>query len=214
MEKYQNKYRIKSHRRPMWDYSSDALYFLTLVTQNRICHLGSVIHTENQAFTQASDFGQIVLDEWYKTFEIRKELILHSFVLMPNHLHAIVEINNNHDGDVDVETHGRGSLHLHHQPTQTTKTSGSYLPNIIPNPPVRLPRSISSFIAGFKSAVNTKIDDFIDTHQLNIPKYNRYNHFFQPNYHDHIIRNEHEYLIIKRYIENNPAKWKNDPMYI
>ncbi len=41
-------------------------------------------------------------------------------------------------------------------------------------------------MAGFKSAVNTKIDDYIDENQLSIPKYNRNNHFFQPNYHDHI----------------------------
>ena len=33
---------------------------------------------------------------------------------------------------------------------------------IIPNSPIRLPKSISSFIAGFKSALNTKIDNYID----------------------------------------------------
>jgi hypothetical protein len=85
-----------------------------------------------------------------------------------------------------------------------------HLSQIQPNPPVRLPKSISSFIAGFKSSVNTKIDDYIDEHQLNIPKYNRNNHFFQPNYHDHIIRNEMEYQNISNYIKNNPFNWKND----
>jgi REP element-mobilizing transposase RayT len=78
------------------------------------------------------------------------------------------------------------------------------------NPAIRLPKSISSFIAGFKSAVNTKIDNFIDLHQLSIPKYNRNNHFFQPNYHDHIIRNESEFLQIKNYIKNNPLNWDTD----
>ena len=64
------------------------------------------------------------------------------------------------------------------------------------NPPelIRLPKSISSFMAGFKSAINRKIDDYIDDNQLNIPKQNRNNHFFQSNYYDRIIRNnvEHE----------------------
>jgi putative transposase len=60
-------------------------------------------------------------------------------------------------------------------------------------PFIRKPKSISSFIAGFKSVVNTKIDDYIDAHHLYIFKYNRNNHFFQSSYHDHIIRNDSEY---------------------
>ena len=85
---------------------------------------------------------------------------------------------------------------------------------IIPNSPIRLPKSISSFIAGFKSAVNTKIDNYIDEHQLDIPKYNKNNHFFQPNYHDHIIRNHFEYQTISNYINNNPMNWNNDKFYV
>jgi len=65
-------------------------------------------------------------------------------------------------------------------------------------------------MAGFKSAVNSKIDDYIDAQQLDIPKYNRNNHFFQPNYHDHIIRNEGEYHRIKAYIIDNPSRWHDD----
>ena len=65
-------------------------------------------------------------------------------------------------------------------------------------------------MAGFKSAVNTKIDDYIDENNMNIPKYNRNNHFFQPNYHDRIIRNKHEYWRIKNYIKQNPVNWDND----
>jgi len=77
----------------------------------------------------------------------------------------------------------------------------------------RLPKSISSFMAGFKSAVNIKIDDYIDAHHLDIPKYNRNNHFFQPNYYDHIIRNEQSYCRILEYIKNNPAKWTDDNLF-
>ncbi|HCT69761.1 MAG TPA: hypothetical protein DF409_00460 [Bacteroidales bacterium] len=67
-------------------------------------------------------------------------------------------------------------------------------------------------MAGFKSAVNSKIDDYIDQQNLNIPKYNRNNHFFQPNYYDHIIRNDQSYQTISEYIINNPANWKNDKL--
>jgi hypothetical protein len=128
-EKYKNRYRTTSHRLPGWDYSGNGYYFITLITQNRECHLGKI-----------------------------------------------------------VETHGRASL------------------------PIRKPKSISSFVGGFKSIINSKIDDYVDEHNLNIPKYNRNNHFFQPNYHDHIIRNENEYNRIAQYIVDNPIKWENDKL--
>lgn len=88
--------------------------------------------------------------------------------------------------------------------------SNEPIPHIKRNPAIRLPKSISSFIAGFKSAVNTKIDDYIDENRLEIAKYNRNNHFFQPNYHDQIVRNNRGYLRIKNYIINNPKNWEDD----
>ena len=204
MDKYKNKYRIKSHRKPYWDYSANALYFLTINTQNRICNLGKIV---NQKMI-LSDFGKIIDTEWYKSFEIRDELILHEFVIMPNHLHTIVEISSNDP----VEAHGRVPLQDRDR-VPLRMPNDTNLSSIKRNPPIRLPKSISSFIAGFKSAVNTKIDDYIDAHNLNIPKYNRRNHFFQPNYHDHIIRNNLEYQNISNYIINNPANWDKDTLH-
>ena len=216
MEKFKNKYRIPSHRKPNWNYSTDALYFLTLTTQNRECNLGEILNNK----IILSDFGKIIEYEWFQSFEIRKELILHEFVLMPNHLHTIVEIYNENHNTTNVETHGRENHNIHTNTHTNVETRGraslpigSELPSIKRNPPIRLPKSISSFIAGFKSAVNTKIDDYIDEHQLDIPKYNKNNHFFQPNYHDHIIRNEIEYQNSSNYIINNPSKWTEDKFY-
>ena len=221
-DKYKNKYRIKSHRMPGWYYSNNGMYFLTIVTQNRICNLGEIINAK----MVLSDFGQIVKNEFEKSFEIRDELFLNEYIIMPNHIHMIIVLddddiidgdigddnidnidgddgnignigdddengNENDDGDDDgdVQTHGRASLRIK-----------------IP----RQPKSISSFFAGFKSATNTKIDDYIDENNLDIPKYNKKNHFFQPNYHDHIIRNNNEYNRISEYIKNNPQKWNDD----
>lgn len=197
MDKYKNKYRIGSHRKPNWDYSADALYFLTIVTQNRECILGDVINSE----MVLSEMGKIVNAEFLKSFEIRDELFLHEYVIMPNHLHMIVEICNPtvEPHGLTVEPHGRAVQ----QSDRSDQKSG--LESIKRNMPIRLPKSISSFMAGFKSAVNTQIDNYIDEQNLNIPKYNRNNHFFQPNYHDHIIRNQFEYERIVRYIIGNPS---------
>ena len=212
-DKFQNKYRIPSNRMPQWDYSGNGIYFITIVTQNRECNLGRI----NNGEMIFSDFGKIVDDEWLKSFEIRDELFLDEYIIMPNHLHAIVLLKKSNNeqlfdfhgangtngtnetngaNETNVQTHGRASLQL-------TKPSNF----------IRKPQSISSFVAGFKSAVNSKIDDFIDEFGLNIPKYNGNNHFFQPNYHDHIIRNKSEYLRIKEYIIKNPLKWNDDKFY-
>ncbi|MEJ2055099.1 MAG: hypothetical protein P8X42_14355 [Calditrichaceae bacterium] len=216
-EKYKNKYRIQSHRLPGWDYSGNGYYFLTIVTQNRECKLGEICRRENGTIDmELSDFGKIVNNEWKKSFEIRNELYLDEFIIMPNHLHAIVVLEKPDSGDCNdptglgdlgdphdphvVETHGRASLQSGRASLQLPSSPQLF----------RKSQSISSFVGGFKSAVNAKIDDYIDDNELDLPKYNRNNHFFQSNYHDHIIRNENEYYRIKNYIINNPLNWKDD----
>jgi REP element-mobilizing transposase RayT len=173
---------------PNWDYSGNGIYFLSIITQNRICNLGNIINKK----MILSDYGKIVETEFLKSFEIRNELFLDEFIIMPNHLHTIVVLNK---PEIDIDSN-RANL-------QSIEQSE-------PLKLIRLPKSISSFMAGFKSSINSKIDDFIDDNQLNIPKYNRNNHFFQSNYHDHIIRNNTEFERIKNYIINNPANWEND----
>lgn len=211
--KFRNKYHIQSRRMPKWDYSGNGCYFITLVTQNREYHLGIIKNGE----MELSDFGKIVETEWHKSFKIRNELFLDDYIIMPNHLHAIVVLkksvydspNSSDTHNTPIETHGPNL------PVVETHDRASLLQDIndraYPHPSFyRKTKSLSSFIAGFKSVVNSKINDFIDEHNLDISKYNRNNHFFQPNYHDHIIRNQREYHRIKNYIINNPANWDGD----
>lgn len=186
------------------------MYFITIVTQNRKCNLSKITLKPGRGYPpkpemELSDFGKIVEMEWYKSFEIRNE-----FIIMPNHLHAIVEICNTDEFENESHPASFSPSTPPPQPFPSNDTNNFEILPIKRNPPVRLPKSISSFIGGFKSAVNSKIDDFIDAKNLPIPKYNRNNHFFQPNYHDHIIRNQVEYSNIKNYIINNPLNWYKD----
>ena len=71
-------------------------------------------------------------------------------------------------------------------------------------------KSISSFVAGFKSSTIKQIDDWIDSNNLPMAKFNKNNPLWQSNYHDHIIRNETEYQNISDYIVRNPIDWKED----
>jgi len=220
ISKYKNKYRTDSHRLRGWDYSANGMYFITLVTQHRICNLGEIVNQQ----MQLSDFGKIVDTEWKKSFKIRNELFCNEYIIMPNHLHTIIILKKTDEIDTAdgrfgivatndqpnvedapiVEKDGRPSLRRENDIlANNTKKQLNF---------VCLPKSISSFIAGFKSAINSKIDDYIDENNLDIPKYNRNNHFFQPNYYDHIIRNKTEFLRIKNYIINNPQNWETDTL--
>jgi len=118
-EKFRNKYRIPSNRLRGWDYASNGHYYITIVTAGRERLFGDIVNGE----MVLNDLGQIVYDEFFKSFELREELFLGEFVLMPNHLHAIVILDKTKctddvvgmPGRVEtpdrVETHGRASLH-------------------------------------------------------------------------------------------------------
>jgi len=185
MAKFQNRYRIESHRKPGWNYADAGDYYITICIENMQCILGVV----KDAKMKLNDFGKIVQAELVKSIDIREELQLGEFVVMPNHIHAIIILNGNVD---TAETHGCASVRNDVQM------------------PYRRPKSISSFVAGFKSAVISAVDDFIDEQALDIPKYNRRNKFWQSNYYDHIIRNQPEYDRIAKYIGDNPQKWDRD----
>jgi len=216
-KKYKNKYRIESNRMPAWDYSANGRYFITLVTQNRECNLGEIKMINKIPTMILSEIGKIIKTEFLKSFEIRKELFLDEYIIMPNHLHAIVILKRNIIGLIGldiVEPHGRAAQQFQSRAqnqSQPQKQSQSQKQN---QPPklIRKPKSISSFIGGYKSAINTKVDNYIDDNNLDIPKYNKNNHFFQPNYHDRIIRNDAEYNRIKNYIKNNPKNWIDDKL--
>jgi putative transposase len=98
MALFKNKYRIESARFPGWNYSSPGCYFITVCTYNRIHLFGEIANKK----MHLNEYGNIVFDEWNKSFDIRDELFPDEFIVMPDHLHAIVHLI--------VETSGRTSL--------------------------------------------------------------------------------------------------------
>ena len=223
-DKFRNKYRIPSNRLRGWDYASSGHYYITIVTAGRNRLFGDIVNGE----MILNDLGQIVYDEFFKSFELREELFLGEFVLMPDHLHAIVILDKSKCTDdvvgtcgrvetpdrVEtcgrVETHGRASLQSQRQYQRQSQSQN-------PQPPTtpqfqRQPKSISSFVAGFKSSTIKQIDDWIDSNNLPMAKFNKNNPLWQSNYHDHIIRNETEYRHISDYIVRNPMEWKEDTL--
>jgi len=87
---FQEKYKIKSNRLSYWNYSSDGFYFITLCTKDRINYFGKIKH----GMICLNKYGSIICQEIYKTSLIRKNVIIDEFVVMPNHVHLVLEINN------------------------------------------------------------------------------------------------------------------------
>ena len=90
MSLYKDKYRIESTRLKNWDYSSDGYYFITICIKIRRHFFGKIINNE----MRLSDIGEIVLQEWNKSFDIRTELFCDCFVIMPDHIHGVILIKN------------------------------------------------------------------------------------------------------------------------
>ena len=72
--------------------------------------------------------------------------------------------------------------------------------------------TISNGTSKAPSPTNAVIPHFVST-------FKRFCHrdaggiIFQRSYHDHVVRGDADYLKIWEYIENNPAKWKEDCFY-
>lgn len=71
-----------------YDYSRSGDYFVTICTFNKECVLGRIVDGE----MQLSACGRLAYDEWSRSGQIRREVELDVFVVMPNHVHGIVRI--------------------------------------------------------------------------------------------------------------------------
>ncbi len=176
MERFKDIYRIPSARADWWDYSRNGIYFITICTSGHDLYFGKIINE----LMILSNIGELVREEWEKSFKIRKELFCDSFVIMPNHIHAILRIDNQ-------------ATAVYLSKNKTTIDPEDIL--------FRRPKSIPSFVAGFKSAVTSKAI--------------KMNSCFcwQTRFYDHIIRDDQEYQKIDHYIRNNPLHWNADKLF-
>lgn len=80
----------RSIRLPMYDYTSCGGYFITICTQNQQCVFGNIVDGQ----MVLNDAGRIVAEEWETTSQIRDNIKLDQWVVMPNHFHGILFISN------------------------------------------------------------------------------------------------------------------------
>ena len=204
-----NIHHRRSIRLQGYDYSHAGLYFVTICTHNRECLFGEiavVVGVENfqplRPQSQPKSQPQLVLNDagiianecWLEIPNHFPNAILHEHIVMPNHVHGIIELLNN----VGVENVGVENVGV-----ENVVGVENFQPLPKNEFQKMIPRSIGSIVKGFKIGVTKWIRNHSNIETV-----------WQRNYYEHIIRNEKSYHTISEYIMNNPAKWLEDIFHI
>ena len=78
----------KSIRLKGYDYSQAGLYFITICCANRECLFGEIKNNE----MILNDAGKIANECWLEIPKHFPNAILHEYIVMPNHIHGIIEL--------------------------------------------------------------------------------------------------------------------------
>ena len=203
MEK-QKRFRDTSLRLQSYDYSKPGLYFITVCT-----------HQQEHIFGQVED-GEMILNEcgiiankFWKNMEHRfPKCRTHAFVVMPNHIHGIIEILPKskpvwmiHESSQSIINQSNskpvGSIH------ELTLRSMNNV-EIESNRKKRRKMIIPMIIGWYKMNVSKQINLIRNTPGFRV---------WQRNYYEHIIRNQAAFNNISEYIRYNPQKWDRDRFY-
>ena len=166
----QKELPIRKHPRLKgYAYSKNGAYFITICVKDKHNLLGTVVGRDVfiAPTVKLSEYGNVVDKHINKINSLGKGAVVDKYVIMPNHVHMLIMIENEIIGCIS------GAM----------KTSR---PTTIPN-----------LLRSFKTMVSKEIGVSL----------------WQTSYHDHIIRDETDYLRIWQYIDENPMKWTEDKYY-
>lgn len=159
-----------------YDYMQAGLYFITMNCYERARLFGKIMN----GTMVLNDAGKIADACWLEIPQHFPHVILHEYVIMPDHVHGIIEIL------------GANLNQLIGVKNFSPATDKSTMP--------RSPsKTIGSVVRGYKIGVTKWMRQNTNVYDV-----------WQRNYYEHIIRNEKSYQTISNYIKNNPAKWLND----
>ena len=131
-----------------------------------------------------NNYGQIAKYEWLQTGKLRNNVRLDEFVVMPNHIHGIIQLLESRDAAVESwDTTCR---------VPTKEQFGKPTKNSIP-----------TIIRSYKSAVTKSVNELNNQQGDKV---------WQRNYYEHIVRNQEELDRIREYIKYNPVNWRKDKL--
>ncbi|WP_262966364.1 transposase [Methylobacter psychrophilus] len=214
VDRYKGKYRIPSARLKNWDYGSNAPYFVTICTDNKICFFGNI----KEGKMYLSDLGQLANKYWLEMEQKFPFVVLDHFIVMPNHVHGIINIDNPLSDSRDAIYRVSNSAD---NPDDVDNPDPIYrVSNSADNPDainrVSTVRNIGGVTGNNNPMLHENLSRFINWYKgrcsFEMRKINT-KFSWQPRFHEHVIRNEEDYLKIAEYIQNNPRKWQEDKYY-
>lgn len=181
------------HRRSIrlkgYDYNKAGLYFVTICTQNRECLFGDVF--ENRI--QLNNAGEMIEKWWFELPHKFKNIQVHELIVMPNHIHGIVQITTPVGADLSVCPEPNTAINFTQIPF--SKITGAHIG-----------APLHTMVQWFKTMTTNNYIQQVKSHD-----WKRFDgKLWQRNYHEHIIRDEIAYLKISKYIQTNPQKWSDD----
>jgi len=190
MTNFADTYRVESGRRFGWDYSKSGIYFITICALNKGKLFGKI--TDGEMILNKC--GEIAQEEILKTIEIRKNINIDAWVVMPNHVHLLIKLR-----DRVVETPHGASL-----------PDNPITPVIIPSH-----KNHPDFYKRLNIKSNQEIPKLINQYKSCVTRICRKNNLWfgwQDRYYDEIIEDEKRFLTIKYYIKNNIKNWGKDKL--
>ena len=85
-----NRHNRQSIRLKGYDYAQAGAYYVTVCVQDRKCPFGNV----NDGKMMSNDAGKIVNDSWRWLGDQYEYVELDEFIVMPNHIHGIICVND------------------------------------------------------------------------------------------------------------------------
>ncbi len=199
----------RSIRLSGYDYSQSGAYFVTVCTQDRACLFGSISDDDALAWTAG---GRMVVDWWGEVPRKFPGVDTDAFVVMPNHIHGIVVIDDVGADpcvrpDDDEGAHAGAPLqgagaHAGNEGAHT----GAPLQGTAPQGTGRQRTPLHRVVQWFKTMTTNgyiRGGDNMGWHAFD-------GRLWQRNYFEHVIRNEASLERIRQYITDNPARWALD----
>ena len=84
----------KSPRIPGYDYSNQNYYFITICTHNKRCIFGQP--------GSLNQYGRIAQEHLLKIPLLHPDICLDQYIVMPNHIHAIVALKRDHHSNLST----------------------------------------------------------------------------------------------------------------
>lgn len=197
-----NIHHRRSIRLKGYDYSRAGLYFITICCQDRICRFGDVVNGE----MVLNDAGKMIAKWYFELGNKYPDKQCREMIVMPNHIHCIVENKTLDDAIADgrVGHNGVTNAHVMDAHVGTSLRGRPDTQYGIDNQ--KYGATIGNAMDWFKTMTTNEYIRGVKT--MNWKTFNR--RLWQRNYWERIIRNQKAYHRIAEYILNNPEKWRAD----